>query len=66
MAHLVNPALKREHPARNERADDIVGTDIRILLKLLQESDNPVGFDMVGPRIELPVGPRRRPRKVSR
>ena len=62
----MNPALKREHPARDKRPDDIIGADVGIFLELLQESDNPVGFDMVGPRIELPVGPRRRPRKVSR
>ena len=57
--HLTHPmcaALQRKHPARYESPDDIVRTDVGLLLQRGQEAHYPIGFGMFCPRVVAPVG----------
>jgi hypothetical protein len=56
LAHPMCAALQRKHPARYESPDDIVGTDVGLLLQRGQEAHYPIGFGMFCPRVVAPVG----------
>jgi hypothetical protein len=59
-------ALQRKHPARYESPDDIVRTDVGLLLQRGQETHYPVGFGVFRPWVVAPVGSTGRPRSIWR
>jgi hypothetical protein len=66
LAHPMCAALQRKHPARYESPDDIVRTDVGLLLQRGQETHYPVGFGVFRPWVVAPVGSTGGPRLIWR